>query len=83
MTPAELETLADLIAARLQPPREVMDTAQAAEYLGLSRQFLEIGRCKGGCPVFVKWGRVVRYRKAALDEWLTSHEKRNTSEGAA
>lgn len=83
MTPAELETLAGLLAERIKPPRDVMDTAQAAAYLGLSRQFLEIARCKGGGPAFVKWGRVVRYRKAALDEWLASHEKRNTSEDAA
>lgn len=83
MTPAELETLADLLAERIKPPRDVMDTAQAAAYLGLSRQFLEIARCKGGSPAFVKWGRVVRYRKAALDAWLASHEKWNTSGGAA
>lgn len=83
MSPAELETLADLVAERLQPPREVMDTVQAAAYLGVSRQLLEIARSKGGGPVFSKWGRLCKYRKIALDEWLVSHEKRNTSEGAA
>ncbi|MBZ0096990.1 MAG: helix-turn-helix domain-containing protein [Sulfuricella sp.] len=82
MSPAELETLADLLAARIQPPREVMDTVQAAAYLGVSTQFLEIARCKGNSPVYSKWGRLVKYRRVALDEWLASHEKRNTSEAA-
>lgn len=75
-----VDLVADLVAERIRPAREVMDTLQAADYLHMSRQFLEIARCKGGGPAFVKWGRVVRYRKAALDEWLISHEKRNTSE---
>jgi|GEM_PF-777172 len=57
---------------------EVMNTIQASKYLGLSTQFLEISRCKGGGPNFVKWGRAVRYRKAALDDWLVSHEQVNT-----
>ena len=57
---------------------EVMDTVQAAKYLKLSTQSLEIKRCKGGGPAFVKWGRAVRYRKAALDDWLLSHEHQNT-----
>lgn len=83
MTPVEIEKLADLLAERIKPAPEVMDTVQAAEYLGLSRQFLEGARCKGGGPAFVKWGRVVRYRKVALGEWLASHERRNTSGGAA
>lgn len=81
MTPSELEILAQTIAAHIKPAREVMNTEQAAEYLGVSRQFLELSRCKGGGPAFVKWARLCRYRKAALDEWLLSHEQMNTVEG--
>jgi hypothetical protein len=80
MTDDEIKSIATLIAEHIKPTREVMDTEQAAEYLGVSRQFLEISRCKGGGPAFVKWARLCRYRKAALDEWLLSHQQMNTVE---
>ncbi len=33
---------------------EFMDTETAANYLGMSKAYLEIGRCKGYGPYFVK-----------------------------
>jgi hypothetical protein len=56
--------------------REYMDPKRAAEYLGgLSTSFLAKlrmveNRHRG--PAFVKIGRVVFYRKADLDRWVSS-----------
>lgn len=63
-------------------PREVFDTEGAADYLSVSRQLLELLRVDGGGPRFAKLGRLVRYRRAALDAWLVENERRHTSEAA-
>jgi hypothetical protein len=62
---------------------EYLTTVEAARYLNCSRQFLEIGRCKGYGPLFCKLGRAVRYRKASLDDWMTHHEARVARKGGA
>lgn len=49
-------------------------TLQAADYLGLSRQALELWRHRGEGPPYCKIGRSVRYRRAALDEFMLSLE---------
>jgi predicted DNA-binding transcriptional regulator AlpA len=57
---------------------EYLRTRDAATYLGVSPQFLEIGRSRGFGPRFVKIGRIVRYRRIALDRWMSLHEHRPT-----
>ena len=61
---------------------EYMDTETAATYLGMSKAYLEIGRCKGYGPSFVKVtpGRkgAVRYRKGALDQFMAEREVQAT-----
>lgn len=59
---------------------QYMTTRQAAEYLGLSTQFLEIARCRGGGPKYVKLAQAVRYSKADLDEFMLAHRKHHTAE---
>lgn len=53
---------------------EYLNTLEAAAHLRCSRQFLEIARHRGEGPAYCKLGRAVRYRKSALDEWMTAHE---------
>jgi hypothetical protein len=60
--------------------RQVFDTEGAAEYLGVSRQLLELMRVSGGGPRYAKLGRLVRYRRPSLDEWLIERERTHTSE---
>ena len=49
-----------------------LTTKQAAVYLGVSRQFLEIARLKGHGPRFCKpeCSRLVRYYVPDLDAWM-------------
>jgi excisionase family DNA binding protein len=55
---------------------------EAATYLSVQQRTLQKWRQIGGGPRFVKLGRVVRYRKGDLDEFVAAGERRNTSEAA-
>ncbi len=50
----------------------LLTTAQAATHLGLSRHYLNESRAAGTGPAYVKLGRMVRYRHADLDAWVTA-----------
>lgn len=50
-----------------------LDTREAAAYLSLSTQFLEIGRSRGYGPRYIKMTKAVRYRRADLDAWMSQH----------
>lgn len=44
---------------------------EAAEYLGVSNDTLSVWRCVGRYDIpFIKVGRLVKYRKSALDAFL-------------
>jgi excisionase family DNA binding protein len=51
----------------------LLNTREAAEYVGLAPETLESRRVRGGSPVFVRLGRAVRYRLADLDAWVEAH----------
>lgn len=59
---------------------EFLDTQAAADYINMSRQFLEIARHRGdgSGPEYIKLARAVRYRPAALDRWMDSHTRTGT-----
>ena len=59
--------------------KEVLTTKDAALYMRVSHQWLEIGRVKGYGPPFIKLSRLVRYRKSDLDQWMDSHKQFNTT----
>ena len=77
------EVLAAVGAVAADPPREVLDTAQAAEYLRVSRSYLERARVEGGGPVYCKLANLVRYRRGDLDSWLAELVVANTSQRRA
>jgi excisionase family DNA binding protein len=60
--------------------QDYLTTTRAAEYLGLSRQFLEGARHKGGGPAYIKLSRAVRYRRADLDAWMLGHRRQHTAQ---
>lgn len=76
----QFKNLVGALADKLKP-QEVFTTEEAAKYLRVSRQTLELLRLHGGGPNYAKLGRSVRYRRTALDEWLTANEQNNTAEG--
>lgn len=52
----------------------------AADYLGISRSWLEKARLIGKPPRFVKIGKLVLYDPDDLDEWLEANKRTSTSE---
>jgi hypothetical protein len=60
--------------------RQLMDSAAAADYMGLACQTLAKRRCLGGSPPYYKVGRRVLYDRADLDAWLDSHRRESTSD---
>jgi hypothetical protein len=60
---------------------EHMRPKAAADYLGLSKAFLDQSRVLGTGPKFARISRTcVLYRKVDLDDWLRSHLAMSTSE---
>jgi len=58
----------------------LLNTPQAAQYLGLGKTTLEKARVYGKGPKYVRMGRAVRYRPADLDAWLEGRVFVSTSE---
>ena len=60
---------------------DVLNTTEAAEYLGFQPQTLAIWRTTGRYDLpYLKCGRLVRYRRADLDAWLASRRRTHTGE---
>jgi len=67
------------------PETELLDTAAAAEYLGLAPTTLSTWRWsggpEGGGPPYIRLSsRRIRYRRRDLDRWLTSRMRTSTSD---
>ncbi len=58
---------------------DVVDTAAAAQLVGLSQPHLSKLRCLGGGPEYIKLGRRVVYQRGALEVWLAAHTRARTS----
>jgi predicted DNA-binding transcriptional regulator AlpA len=62
---------------------ELLTTAQTASLLGVSLQWMEIGRSRGYGPHFTKLSpRCVRYRRVDIRAWLRSRTHASTAEYA-
>lgn len=58
----------------------VFDTVTAATLLGVKPGTLEVWRCKGKGPRFVKSGSRVVYRLRDINEYLDSQTRRSTAD---
>ena len=62
----------------------LIDEREAAAFVGYTIRALQNWRVRGGGPRFVKISsRSIRYRRRDLIEWIESHLRSNTSQGAA
>jgi len=53
---------------------------QAADFLNLKKCTLDAWAIRGGGPVFVKFGRAVRYRISDLEAYVKKQTRQNTIE---
>ena len=59
----------------------LLTTKEAANYLCVSKAFLERDRWAGARVPFIKVGsRAVRYRQSDLDSFIQSQQRRSTSQ---
>ncbi|WP_225316607.1 MULTISPECIES: helix-turn-helix transcriptional regulator [Marinobacter] len=62
---------------------KLLTTKEAAEYLGVSKAFLERDRWAGARIPFIKVGsRTVRYRLSDLEEYIKKQVRLSTSQVA-
>jgi hypothetical protein len=56
---------------------EYLTTFEAAQYLKVSRQFLEGARHRGdgSGPDYIKLARAVRYKRSGLDAYMAAHSR--------
>ena len=68
---------------RHRDPTDLLTTQEEAAWLGVSTQWLEIGRAKSYGPPFERLGpRHIRYRVSRTIKWLDERVHRCTSEYA-
>jgi hypothetical protein len=74
----------DLIeAAQAEGDEDLMSTPMVAVWLGVSPEWLEIGRSRGWGPPFLRLSpRRVRYRRGTVKGWLKERAYRCTAEYA-
>ena len=61
---------------------KLLDTTETADYLGVSKAFLERDRWAGARIPYIKVGsRAVRYRLSDLNAYLDKQVRHSTSEG--
>ena len=64
-------------------PEIFLNTKQLADWLGVSVQWLEIGRCKGYGPPYRRIGqKAIRYRVGDVLPWLEERYHKSTAEYA-
>ena len=62
---------------------DLLTTIEVARWLGVSTQWLEIGRCRGYGPIYVRTTpRRVRYRRADIVAFLRARRHASTAEYA-
>jgi len=63
----------DRIERALKAQHDYLDTRQAAGLTGIGAATLERWRVDGAGPPYVKLGRLVKYRRQDLDEFMERH----------
>lgn len=72
-----------LSEARHRTESRVIQTKEAAQFVGLSESTLAKLRLNGNGPTYCKLGRRVVYRPADLEAWLQSRTARDTTDADA
>jgi len=61
----------------------LLNETEAAQLLGITIRALQGWRLRGDGPVYVKLGRLVRYRRSEIERWLDARSRRHTSQISA
>lgn len=65
-------------------PSNLLNTSQAADYIGLSASTLSKDRVHSVLKIpYLKLGAAVRYRRSDLDQWIETRIRMSTSDKTA
>jgi hypothetical protein len=76
----QIDKRAGKLAAEVGSDDDLLNTTALAEWLGVSTQWVEIGRSKNFGPPFQLLGSLIRKRRGAVKAWLREREHRCTAE---
>jgi len=65
---------------KIDAPTRKLPVQEAANFLGLSKSWLDKRRLFGGGPHYLKLGRRVVYDLRDLENWAIGKKRRNTSQ---
>jgi hypothetical protein len=87
-TESSQKALALKKASAAQDHRPPLTESAAAEYIGMSVQYLRLSRMRGAskctsAPPFIRMGKAIRYLPSDLDAWLESRRRYPGEEVAA
>jgi predicted DNA-binding transcriptional regulator AlpA len=70
-----------IVASTAGAPDDLLSTRETSDWIGVSTQWLEIGRSGGYGPPFIRVApRCVRYRRGDVLAWLRERTHARTSE---
>lgn len=71
MSNEQIQQVADLVTAKtLFCTKEVLTSAEAAQYMGISKSYLYKLTMRGLVPYYKPMGKKVYFNRAELEEWL-------------
>lgn len=76
------DPLQELSPTRSWLPHRLLSRDEVEATYGIAKRFLELAACKGGGPVFVKVGRLTRYRVQDIEDWIAERRYTSTSDAA-
>lgn len=81
MTQTELDALANAISRNLMcVQKEILSLDEVVEYTGLSKSFLYKLTSNRVIPHYKPSGKLCYFRKAEIDQWLTSNPVATSAE---
>lgn len=81
MSKEELKQVADIVADKtIFCTKEVLTSAEAAKYMGISRSYLYKLTMKKEIPHYKPMGKVVYFNRVELEEWLQANRISTDSE---
>jgi hypothetical protein len=64
----------------LNERRKMLNVREAADYIRLSKSFLDKARVSGDGPAYLLIGRRIVYDRDDLDNWAAKHRRGSTSD---
>lgn len=69
----EVRELSELVKSLFILPKEYLSCQEAADYVGISLSTLYKHTSQHTIPFYRPNGKLIRFKKSELDDWMTKH----------